>query len=403
MPSHALEPAVKVAILGIGGLGRILALELAADPHVTELVLADKRGDRSRAMKAIGRGATVRPLQVDVTQPGPLREALQGVDVAINAALPEFNLAVMAACLDAGCSYLDSWGLSPVAPGERPGVLAQLDEDEAWKSRGLTAVVSMGSDPGVSNVMARVAADRLASVDEIRILKAATAERELAGYPLYSRTVFLRDALSPPTIWEDGKFVPQPFVSGEEDYEFPAPVGLRHLYGFYHEEVLTLPLRLGRPVRRVVYKHDINPDLVRAIVSLDALGLLKEDKQIPFGRSQVTFRDAFLETFPEPSTLVGPIPGTMGIVAEAIGTKADGSRARVRAAFLQEHKEANRRRGATAERYTTAAAAAAVAALLIAKKIPRTGVLAAEELPVDAVVPELASRGVAFQIEEFPT
>ena len=393
---------MKVAVLGIGGLGRILALELASDARVTELVLADKRGDRSKALKSIGRTTTVRPLQVDVTQPGPLRDALAGVDVAVNATLPDFNLPVMAACLEAGCSYIDSWGLSPVAPGERPGVLAQLDQDAAWRAMGLTAVVSMGSDPGLSNVMARAAADRLQTVDEIRILKAAAGTGDVEGYPLYSRAVFLRDALSPPSAWEGGQIMPQPFVSGEEDYEFPAPVGKRHLYQFYHEEVLTLPLRLGRPVGKVVYKHDINPELVRAIVSLDSLGLLHEEKRIQIGSGQTTFRDAFLSTFPEPSTLIHPIAGSMAIVAEAIGVKPDGSRARVRASIVLEHREANRRRGTTAERFLTAVAVASAAAIVIGKKIPRTGVLAAEELPLDVVLPELEARGVTFQVDETP-
>lgn len=391
---------MKVAVLGIGGLGRILALELASDPRVTELVLADKRGDRSKALKSIGRSAAVRPMQVNVTEPGPLRDALEGVDVAVNATLPDFNLAVMAASLEAGCSYIDSWGLSPVAPGERPGVLAQLDQDEAWRARGQTAVVSMGSDPGLSNVMARAAADRLRTVEDIRILKAAAGVGDLAGYPLYSRNVFLRDTLSQPTVWEGGKVTAQPFVSGEEEYEFPAPVGKKRLYQFYHEEVLTLPQRLGRPVGHVVYKHDINPELVRAIVALDALGLLREDKLVQIGSGKTSFRDAFLATFPEPSTFISPIAGTMAIVAEAIGTKPDGARARVRSTFMLDHREANRRRGTTAERYVTAAAVAAAATLLIGKKVPRTGVLAAEELPLEALLPELEARGVTFRVEE---
>lgn len=391
---------MKVAVLGIGGLGRILALELASDARVTELVLADKRGDRSRALRSIGRGATVRPLQVDISQPMALRDALAGVDLAINATLPEFNLAVMDACLDAQCSYIDAWALSPIVPGETPGVLAQLEQNAAWQARGLTAVVSMGSDPGLSNVMARAAADRLQSLDEIRILKAAAGQGDIEGYPLYSRMVFLRDALSPPTIWENGKITPQPFVSGEEDYTFPDPVGTRHLYQFYHEEVLTLPHRLGRPVGRVVYKHDINPEIIRAIASLDALGLLKEEKRIQIGGTQMPFREAFLETFPEPSTFVGPILGAMAIVAEVIGSKEDGSRSRVRASYVLDHREANRRRGATAERYATAVAVSATASLMIDKKIPRTGVLAAEELPLEACIAELASRGVSFRLEE---
>lgn len=393
--------AVKVAVLGIGGLGRIVALELASDARVTELLLADKRGDRSKALKSIGHGAAVQPVQLDVAEPGPLRDALSGVSIAINATLPDYNLAIMAACLEAGCSYMDPWGLSPVTPGEKPGVLAQLDQDAAWRARGLTAVVSMGSDPGLSSVMARAAAERVAAVQEIRILKAAAGSGDLEGYPLYSRAIFLRDALSPPTVWNGNGTEPQAFVSGEEDYAFPEPVGTRHLYQFYHEEVLTLPQRLGRPVGRVVYKQDINPDLVRAIVALDALGMLREDRIIHLGRGRMTFRDAFLSTFPEPSTLVQPIEGTMAIVSEVMGTKPDGSRARVRASFLLDHREANRRRGATAERSVTAAALASAAALLIGKKIPRTGVLAAEELPLDALVAELASRDIVFRLEEF--
>ncbi|MGI0149775.1 MAG: hypothetical protein ACREDF_09635 [Thermoplasmata archaeon] len=42
---------MQVALLGTGGLGRIITLELAADSRVDEIVIADKRGDRSRDLK----------------------------------------------------------------------------------------------------------------------------------------------------------------------------------------------------------------------------------------------------------------------------------------------------------------------------------------------------------------
>lgn len=393
---------MKVAVFGVGGLGRIIALELAADARVTELVLADKRGDRSRALKSIGRTATVHPVQADVSRPDAMSEILRGVDVAVNATLPEYNLSVMAACLEAGCGYVDAWGLSPVDRDERPGVLAQLDLDGRWKDRGLTAVVTMGSDPGISNIMARAAANRLATIDEIRVLKAVGGGGALEGYPLYSRAVFLRDALSQPTIWDGAKIVPQPFVSGEEEYEFPAPIGKRNLYYFYHEEVLTLPFRLGRPVGRVVYKHDINPELVRAIVSLNALGLLADEKRVQLAGSRITFRDALLATFPEPSGLIGPVTGAMAIVSEVLGTKADGARVRARGSIVVDHKEANRRRGTTAERYLTAGAVAASVALIADGKTLRHGVLAPEELPTEPLQKELADRGIGFELDEKP-
>ena len=391
---------MKVALLGIGGLGRILALELAADRRVTELVLVDKKGDRSRALKSIGRSAAITPLQADVGRKETLRPILSGVDVAVNATLPENNLAVMAACLDAGCGYVDGAGLSPVASGEKPGVLHQLLLDDAWKARGCTAIVSMGSDPGLSNIMARAAADRLKTVDEIRVLKGASGGGETQGYPLYSREIFLRDAVSPPTVWESGQLVARPFVGEEEDYAFPEPVGKRHVYLFYHEEVITLPLRLGKPVARVCYKHDINPELVRSVLALDALGLLAPDKKVKIGVSRGLFRDAFLATFPEPSTLIGPLTGTMAIVVEARGTRPDGTRGIVRGSIILDHREANRRRGTTAERLLTAAVASAGVMLIHEKKVPRAGVLAPEELAPEALLPALEARGVRFVLED---
>lgn len=393
---------MRVAIFGLGGLGRIIALELAADPRVKELILADKRGDRSKALRTIGHGATVRAVQADASQPDALGKVLEGVDVAVNATLPDHNLSVMRACLDAGCAYADSWGLSPIGPGERPGVLEQLDLDAAWRDRGLSAVVSMGSDPGISDIMARAAADRLETIDEIRILKAAAGGGAIEGYPLYSRAVFLRDALSVPVVWDGSKIVRQPYVSGEEDYAFPAPVGMRHVYQFYHEELFTLSSRLGRPVGRIVYKHDVNPDLVRAIVALHALGLLEEDQRLAIAGTQMTFRDAFLATFPEPSTLVGPVAGAMAIVAEVLGTRADGARTRVRGSMVVGHREANRKRGTTAERYLTAGAVATAVSLLAEKTTLRPGVLAPEELPMDAVRREFEHRGLGFALDERP-
>src|SRR3990170_5941289 len=146
---------MKAAVLGAGGLGRTIALELSADRRVSEIVLMDRRGDRSRALQSIGRTVPISALQADVTDGATVRRALQGVDVAVNATLPEFNLQIMKACLEVGCGYVDTSAASPIMPGEKLGIHDQLALDDAWRSRGLTAIVGMGSDPGVSNVMAR--------------------------------------------------------------------------------------------------------------------------------------------------------------------------------------------------------------------------------------------------------
>ena len=393
---------MKAAVLGTGGLGRIITLELAADRRVDEIVIVDKRGDRSRALQSLGKTASLTALEADVTQADALRRILAGVDVAVNATLPEHNLRVMDACFAAGCGYVDSAGYSPPVAGKESGVLDQLALDSRWRDRGISAIVSMGSDPGISNVMARMAADRFAGIDRILIRKAATGEKATDGFPLYSREVFISAALSNPIVWDGHEIRERGPASGEEDYEFPPPIGRRRVHSFWHEEVLTLPTQLGKPVGWVDYKHDINPELVRAIHAFDALGLLRPDHKVKVGITQIPFREAFLAAIPEPSTLIGPLSGALGIVVEVHGTKIGGGKAAARASLTMEHREANRRRGTTAERFLTAAASAAAVMLIHTKRLPRTGVLAPEELPPDLIVPELAARGVTFSIADMP-
>src|SRR5206468_3431451 len=174
----------------------------------------------------------------------------------------------------------------------------------------------------------------------------------------YSREVFISAALSNPIVWDRQEFRQQEPATGDELYDFPPPIGKRRVHWFWHEEVLTLPTHLGKPVGWVDYKHDINPELERAIHAFDALGLLRPDHKVKVGVTQIPFRDAFMAAMPEPSTLIGPLPGALGIVVEVHGTKADGTKSAMRASLTMEHREANRRRGTTAERFLTAEACA---------------------------------------------
>src|SRR5439155_1407962 len=48
----SIEP-MRVAILGVGGLGRTLASELRGDPRVTSLLLIDLFGERARVLTGI--------------------------------------------------------------------------------------------------------------------------------------------------------------------------------------------------------------------------------------------------------------------------------------------------------------------------------------------------------------
>ncbi len=395
--------SLKIAILGVGGLGRALASELRADPRVTNLLLVDRRGELARVLTGIGHSEQIEARALNVEDRAALTTAIRSTDVVVNATLPKYNLGIMDACLEAGADYLDVAASGPSVPGGKLGILEQLDRDDAFKAAGRTALLSMGMDPGISNVMARDAAMRLGEVRAIRIRAGGTGK--LAGraaIPPYSREAFLEDVLVRPTVWANGGLEERDPLSEPEDFPFPDPVGVRRAFLVSHEEIKTLPQFLGKPVGRVDYKYALDPNLVSAVIALERLGLLSERLTVRLGAQTFPFRQAFLAAFPEPSALVLPLDGCEALVVEVEGTRGRKSLVR-RGEVVLSHREANRRRSTTAVLYLTAVAAAIGAVLLGTKMVRHAGVVPAEILDPETVWAEWKARDLQMTWSERPS
>ncbi len=376
---------MRVAVLGVGGLGRTLASELRTDPRVTALLLADQKGERARILTAIRGRVTIEARQLNVENASALVRSIRGYDVVVNTTLPRYNLTVMEAALEAGTNYLDISATGPRVPGGKPGILEQLDLDDRFRSAGRTALLSMGMDPGMSSVLAKAAAKTLDTVDAVRIRTASTgADSKIQTFPLYSRETFLEDVLVKPTVWADGALQERDALGEEETFAFPAPVGPQRAYLVSHEETKTIPRFLGKAVGRVDYKVALNPDTVRALLALDRLGLLSENRTIRAGEALVPFRRALLAAFPERSAVLQPLEGNEALAVEAEGSRG-GQRIVRRADILLSNQEANRRRSTNAVHYLTSVGAALGLAQMDEKAIG-PGVVSAEALdPVRAL------------------
>src|SRR5438477_417127 len=191
---------MRVAILGVGGLGRTLASELRADRRVTSLLLTDQFGERARVLTGIPGRVSIEATQLNVENHAALGRAIKGSDIVVNTTLPRYNLRIMGAALEAGAHYLDIAAAGPSEPGAQPGIFAQLARADDFKAVGRTALVSMGFDPGISNVMARDAAERFEAIDAIRIRAGELVTAPGPGYlPLSSREAFLENVLVRPS------------------------------------------------------------------------------------------------------------------------------------------------------------------------------------------------------------
>jgi saccharopine dehydrogenase-like NADP-dependent oxidoreductase len=150
-------------IITLGGAGAMAgaALHHLALTTDAELVVAD-RDERAAAARADELGGRARAIALDLTDTARLVAALEDADIVLNLAGPyyRFGRAVLEAAISTRTHYLD------ICDDPAP-TLDMLDLHDAAAAAAIVAIVGMGASPGVSNLMARLAADRLDTVERI--------------------------------------------------------------------------------------------------------------------------------------------------------------------------------------------------------------------------------------------
>jgi len=288
--------AKTVLVLGGGAQGNVIATVLARAPDVGRIVLADRDlGRAAETAVSIG-GDKVRPARVDVTAVGETAALMRAgeFDLVVNVAPPQFIPQAMKAALHAGRNYLD---LSSVSLYEIDGLpYEQMQDAAAWAASGRTALINAGSAPGLTNIMAREGADLLDEIDRIAIRDFALTTCD-EFVPLWILSVYAIDCATEPWIWEDGRPRKMPIFSGEELYDFPPPIGRKgKVYLHAHEEPVTIPLHLGKPVRYCDYKIG-DPDIDAWRFIVERLRLM-DATPVEVGGVTVRPRDLLLAMLP---------------------------------------------------------------------------------------------------------
>lgn len=384
-----------VLLLGVGAVGSVIARHLAAHRAVARLTLADRDTARAAALAgSIGRGAAgapasaaeVRVVPLDAADPAALRRVLPGHRLVVNAVLPRFNGAVMDAALETGLDYVD------LAGGEED----QFLRHDAWRAAGRLAIHAMGEDPGISNVLARHAADRLDRVDAVRVRDGEfSTSDDLPLACLFSTETFIEEAVSPARLYDGGAWRTLPPWSGREVYPFPEPVGPQPIYFMDHEEVDTLPRFLGKGLRFVDFKLAIPDDMRRQLEFLDRIGMTRRDP-VEVGGARVRPLQLLAAVLPQPADLGGRIAGAAIILVEVDGTSG-GRRVRHVLHAALTHEEAHRRLRATATAVLTGSGGAAAALAIATESIAERGVLAPEQLPPGPILALLAELGITVE------
>jgi saccharopine dehydrogenase-like NADP-dependent oxidoreductase len=227
---------MKIVVLGgAGKMGCIAVQDLAGDRRAGKVVIADWNLDQARTVAEIINSPKITVEQVDVTDHDALAGALKGADGCLNATLYYSNLQVMEACLEAGVPYTDMGGLFHITR-------KQLGLNDRFAEAGLSAVLCLGSAPGMPNIQARYAADRLDTIESIRIYDGIKPPLpDDLRFP-YAVPTIVDELTMPPMVYRDGEFVACKPLSEFEDYWFTPPIGLLPMHLSLHSEVATIPI-----------------------------------------------------------------------------------------------------------------------------------------------------------------
>ncbi|HEX9616403.1 MAG TPA: saccharopine dehydrogenase NADP-binding domain-containing protein, partial [Anaerolineales bacterium] len=226
---------MRIMVLGgAGKMGCIAVQDLAGDDRVEEVILADIDYSQARLVADYIENPKVTVSIFDSRDSEKFEKALQGVDVCLNATVYYANLSVMEMCLKTGVHYLDLGGLFHVTR-------KQLQLDEAFRAAGLSAVLGMGTAPGLTNVQARYAADQLDTVESIKIYDGSRSPGKKKDRFTYAVPTIIDELTLEPVVFRNGKFVTCQPLSEFEDYCFTSPLGLLPVHLSLHSEVATLP------------------------------------------------------------------------------------------------------------------------------------------------------------------
>ena len=376
----------KAVVLGAGMVGSVLAADLAAT-RGWRVTVADRSPESlARATERAARGGVrLAVAEADLGSGAAIAPLLGKADVVVGALPSHLGFQALKTVVEAGLPYADL-SFMPEDP---------LELSALAKRRGATALVDFGVAPGMSNLLAGWAAERLAPCERIAIY--------VGGLPVERRLPFqYKAAFSPADVLEEYTR-PVRLVEGgrevvREPLSEPEPIevrGIGTLEAFNTDGLRTLVRTLRVPfMKEKTLRYPGHAALMDALRVAGFLGT----EAVEVGAGTVRPRDlAAALLFPMWSYTPGePDLTAMRIVAEGI---AAGRPARLVFDLLDRYDAVS---DTTSMARTTAYPCAIGARLLAAGRVGRAGVippelLAKEKGVVDHVLKELARRGVRYE------
>lgn len=216
----------KIAVLGTGLVGSLMAKELAADDRF-EVTAYDRD---ERALGALAGRPRLATRRSDLSDPAEVARAAAAADVVVGAVPGSLGHAVLRQALEAGRPVADI-AFAPEDP---------LALDPLAKKAGVPAIVDCGVSPGLSNLAAGRAESLLDETSSILIYVGGLPVPRTRPFEyriVFSATDVIEEYTRPARIRENGRVVVRPALSEPEEISV---AGIGTLEGFNTDGLRTL-------------------------------------------------------------------------------------------------------------------------------------------------------------------
>ena len=310
-------------ILSLGGAGAVCrhaTRDLVQFSDFDRIVIGDWDVAAAEALAAELDDPRLQVLKIDAENYDELVRAFRQVDIVMNGLPWKYDLPVTKACIQAGVHGLD------VSTEEE-----QWDYDAQARERGLIFIPGVGATPGITNMMARRAADQLDQVDEIQINFAAFR----CPAPAPGLLITLLWEFHPQTesrfYYRDGEFHWVGPFEGAKTVDFGGQIGEQEVYYIPHPETRTMPRTLG--AKSVSVHGCFPPHVMHLTKAMLESGLYSEEPVTIHGVETTPFDTMFELLLRIPQSKETPVWG-YGLVVQVDGQQ--GGR-HVRYTYYSQH------------------------------------------------------------------
>ncbi|HEY74270.1 MAG TPA: hypothetical protein G4N99_13490 [Thermoflexia bacterium] len=377
-------------VLSLGGAGAVCehaTRDLAEFSDFDEIVIGDYNVAAAEKLTADIGDPRVKVLKVDANDYESLVRIFKDFDVILNGLPWKYDMAVTRACVEVGVNGLD------VSTEED-----QWDYDAAAKEKDIVFIPGVGATPGITNAMARRAADQLDEVDDIQINFAAFRCPAPAPGLLITFLWEFHPKTESRLYYENGEFIWAGPFAGLKTVNFPGPIGEQEVCYIPHPETRTMPKSLG--AKAVSVHGCFPPHAMRLAKAMLESGLYSEEPITVKGVETTPFDLMFDLLLELPASKETPL-WAYGLVVDVFG-KRDGRDVKI---SLWNRHPPMEKWGGKAAYYKNIAIPLSIGVQMMARGDVKARGVVPPETAIDPLIffAELAKRGIEIheKVEEY--